>query len=1191
MQLVSSNDVLFVWRDVDLRSGEVGMPSITRFPVRAILAFLFWSFLATCGFAQNQAGPTTVRRDLHHDVSPPLLEMMRNAPAQPYQQHEAEPRRAIPLPKGLSSLEEDPLIQPATSGFSPQIGLSFEGIGDGQYGFTVEYAPPDTNGAVGATQYVQWVNTYFAIFDKRSGALLAGPMPGNILWSGFGGGCQSNNDGDPIVLYDKAANRWVMSQFSVSTTPYLQCVAVSATSDATGVWHRYSFQYTDFDDYPKMGVWSDAYYETFNMFDGEDFVGSDACAYNRSAMLNGQTATQICFQQSSAVGGLLPSDVDGTTQPPTGSPNYMLTYGMNSLLLYKFHVDFSNPSNSTFTGPTTIAVASFTPLCYGGAQCVPQPGTDNKLDSLADRLMYRLAYRNFGSHESLVVNHSVAAGGGSGVRWYEIQAPNGTPNVTQQGTFAPDSSYRWMGSVAMDKIGDLAVGYSVSSGAVYPAVAFAGRVPSDPAGALEAETVIMSGSGSQTGSLSRWGDYSAMTVDPTDDCTFWYTQEYLVTNGTWNWNTRIANFKFPGCANGSYIGFYPGSLSFGVQVVGTTSAAQPITLSNYQSVALSISRIGVTGDYLQSNNCGSSLAADSTCTINVTFQPTASGVRTGTLTVTDNGPGGPRTANLSGLGATPANCVPNALSNAGFESGMLDCWTAGGALTPSASVLQAHGGSFSAQLGAIGLPEPDGDSWIYQTVTVPATLQSPTLTFWFWPWSADSISFDWQEAQIRDTNGNRLAQIFKVDSNSQSWSYITFDLTPYKGQTIQLYFNVHEDGDNYGYLTYMYLDDIAIVEGAPALRFKPVTPCRVVDTRNAQGAFGGPAINGGTSRDFAIPQGSCNIPVTARAYALNATVVPHGTLSYVTIWPTGSTRPTVSTLNSLDARIKANAAIIPAGTSQSVSVYASNTTDVVLDISGYFVQDSSAYAFFPLTPCRVVDTRGASGPLGGPALQNGQQRDFPVLQATACNIPSSAQAYSLNMTAIPSRGAPLGYLSMWPAGQTRPLVSTLNALTGTITANAAIVPAGTSGDILAYASGNNTDLVIDINGYFAAANSGTDPMSLYTPTPCRVLDTRQVLPGTPFKGERTASIAGGACSVPLAATGYVLNATVVPAGALGYLTLWPDGQPQPLASTLNALDGSITSNMTIVPNLNGSIDAYASGLTQLILDITGYFAP
>ncbi len=895
--------------------------------------------------------PARFRRDLHHDVSLPLIDMMRSFQPEPYQQHEAEPRRSIPLPPGLQGLQEDPLLQPATSGFSPQVGLNFEGIGDGQYGFTVEYAPPDTNGAVGATQYVQWVNTYFAVFDKRSGARIFGPTPGNVLWSGFGGGCQSNNDGDPIVLYDKLANRWVMSQFSVSTTPYLQCIAVSSTSDATGTWHRYSFQYTYFDDYPKMGVWSDGYYETFNMFNGNTFVGSDACAYNRTAMLAGQTATQICFQQSSAVGGLLPSDIDGITAPPAGSPNYMLTFGTNSLQLFKFHVDFNTPSNSTFTGPRAIPVAAFTPLCNGASQCVPQPGTNNKLDSLSDRLMYRLAYRNFGSRESLVVSQSVAVSGGGGVRWYEVQAPNGTPVVAQQGTYAPDSSYRWMGSAAMDKIGDLAIGYSFSSGAVYPGVAFAGRVPSDPAGALEAETIIMSGSGSQTGTLSRWGDYSAMTVDPVDDCTFWYTQEYLVTNGTWNWNTRIANFKFPGCVTGSYIGFYPGILDFGVQAIGTTSPSQQITLSNYQSVALVIASISVTGDYQQSNNCGVSLAANSSCTITITFQPTAPGVRTGTVTVVDNGPGGPRTANLTGLGTTPATCISNTLSNPGFESGTLDCWTSGGALTPDISTQQSHSGSFSAELGAVGLPQPNGDSWLYQTITVPTSLQNPTLTFWFWPSSEDSIGYDWQEAQIRDGSGNKLAQVLKVASNTQTWTYSTFDLTPYKGQTVQLYFNVHEDGDTYGYLTSMYLDDVAIVDGSSSLRFVPVTPCRVVDTRNAHGPFGGPAISGGTSRDFAIPQGSCSIPATARAYALNTTVIPHGPLSYLTIWPTGATRPVVSTLNSLDGRVKANGAIIPAGTSQAVSVFASNTTDIVLDISGYFVQDSTAYAFFPLTPC------------------------------------------------------------------------------------------------------------------------------------------------------------------------------------------------------------------------------------------------
>jgi hypothetical protein len=407
---------------------------------------------------------------------------------------------------------------------------------------------------------VQWVNTSFAIFNKSTGALVGGPTAGNTLWSGFGGGCQNNNDGDPIAIYDKLANRWVMSQFSVSTTPYLQCIAVSTTSDALGTWHRYSFQYSAFDDYPKMGVWPDAYYETFNMFqNGVQFIGSDVCAYDRTSMLSGLAATQICFQQTSLVGGLLPADVDGLTAPPAGSPNYVVNFGANDLNLYKFHVDFNTPANSTFTGPTVINVAAFSPLC-GGGTCVPQPGTSNMLDSLADRLMYRLAYRNFASHESLVVNQSVAVSGGGGVRWYEIQNPSGTPVLAQQGTFAPDSTYRWMGSVAMDQAGDLAVGYSKSSSSIFPSIDFAGRIPTDPAGTLETETEVVAGSGAQTSSLHRWGDYSAMTVDPVDDCTFWYTQEYIKSNGSFNWNTRIAHFKFLNCPYLSGVALYDAEL-------------------------------------------------------------------------------------------------------------------------------------------------------------------------------------------------------------------------------------------------------------------------------------------------------------------------------------------------------------------------------------------------------------------------------------------------------------------------------------------------------------------------------------------------------------------------------------------------------------------------------------------------------
>ena len=398
---------------------------------------------------------TIVRQSVHNDVSLPLRDLIKAAPVPDAatlqnQPKEAEPARLIPLPPGLNTPDQpDTVLQRtaalAPASLQPTAGLSFEGLGNASLGFTVTSAPPDTNGAVGLTQYVQWVNTSFAVFNKSNGALIAGPTAGNTLWSGFGGGCQTNNDGDPIVLYDKMANRWIFSQFSVSTTPFLQCIAVSTTSDATGTYNRYSFSYSNFDDYPKMGIWPDAYYETFNMFNGNTFVGSDACAYDRNAMLNGQPATQICKQQNSSVGGLLPSDLDGATLPPAGSPNYLVFFGTNNLNLFKFHVDFTTPANSTFTGPTVIPVAAFSALC-GGGTCVPQAGTTQQLDSLADRLMYRLAYRNLGSHESLVVNHSVTAGSSGGVRWYELQNPNGTVALAQSTRWVARhaAGHRWL---------------------------------------------------------------------------------------------------------------------------------------------------------------------------------------------------------------------------------------------------------------------------------------------------------------------------------------------------------------------------------------------------------------------------------------------------------------------------------------------------------------------------------------------------------------------------------------------------------------------------------------------------------------------------------------------------------------------------------------------------------------------------
>ena len=990
--------------------------------------------------SQISKGIQTVRSEIHHDTSLPLRDMIRvnqaGIPLESREINEAEPVRSIPLASGMKP-ENDPdtalqtTILQAPLQFAPTAGLAFDGLGNSSLGFFVHAAPPDTNGAVGLTQYVQILNTSFAVFDKSNGVMIAGPTLINALWAGFGGGCQNNNDGDPIVLYDKLANRWVFSQFVVrgangTTIPFLQCVAVSTTADAMGTYNRYSFTYSNFDDYPKMGVWPDAYYTTFNMFGPSSFVGADACAYDRNAMLAGTAATQVCFQQGSSVGGLLPSDADGATPPPNGSPNFMVFFD-NNLELFKFHVDFVTPANSTFTGPTTIGVSPFAVLCANGqsiSSCVPQPNTTQKLDPLSDRLMYRLAYRNFGDHESLVVNHSVTAGSSGGVRWYELQNPNGAVTLAQQSTFAPDANFRWMGSIAMDKAGDMAMGYSVSSSSLFPSIAVTGRAATDPANTMQAETTVVTGTGSQTNAsraLSRWGDYSAIQVDPADDCTFWFTSEYMKTTNIFNWNTRIASFKFPNC------------VSTPMQDYSLSAASQSLIL-----------------------------AQGGTANSNITINQL-------------NGFSGPVTFTASGL---PAGVT------AGFSP---TSSSSGTTLTLTAS------GPVSAGIS---------------TVTVTGTAG----------------------------NLNHVSQI-----------------------------NV-----------------------ATGLGFVPVTPCRIADTRNASGSFGGPFVSGGFTRGFSVPASACLIPSTAQAFSLNVTVVPHGSLGFLTMFPCGEPLPLSSTLNSIDGRVKAGAAIIPTGISGGVCAFSSNDTDIVLDINGYFVSptvNASALQFFPVTPCRLVDTRNAPAPLGGPSLVANATRTFPI-RSSPCSVPAVAQAYSLNYTSVPQ--GPLGFLTTWPADQSQPLVSTLNAPTGVVTANAAIVPAAANGDVSVFVT-NNSDLVIDIDGYFAPPAGGG--LSLYSLNPCRVLDTRNPPGSPPFNGKIDVNVASSPCGTSATAKAFVLNGTVVPPGALGFLTLWPQGAPQPLASTLNAGDGAITSNLAIVPTTNGQISAFGSNPTHLVLDISGFFAP
>jgi hypothetical protein len=499
--------------------------------------------------AQEKPARVELITGVRHAVSPPLRAVV---PTLPSPASGVIPlRRPVPARPGPSVA--DPVLQVTTTAntsSSTASGLNFDGISsDG-------YIPPDTNLAVGATQVVQTVNVDYAVYDKVTGAQLLAPMAIHNIFAALGAPCGNSDGGDPVVLYDKSAGRWLISQleYNRSFRSNYECVAISTSSDATGSFNLYAFSFSNnLPDYPKWGSWPDAYYLSANLFhNGSTFVGAAACAFPRDLMLAGQPVSGsqvICFQIPSEA-SLLPADLDGTTPPAAGEPGFYANLD-STLKLYRFYVDFATPSNSTFTGPIAVSgAASFNEACGGGA-CVPQPSTNQKLDSLGDRLMFRLAYRNFGTYESLVVNHSVQVNSGSnqtGVRWYEIRSPNSAPTIYQQGTYSPDTTtYRWMGSIAQDQNGNIAVGYSVSdNSSVYPGIRYAGRVPTDPLGTLQAEATIIDGSGYQS-SYNRWGDYSAMSIDPSDDCTFWYTTEYILSSGSFVWHTRIASFKFSGC--------------------------------------------------------------------------------------------------------------------------------------------------------------------------------------------------------------------------------------------------------------------------------------------------------------------------------------------------------------------------------------------------------------------------------------------------------------------------------------------------------------------------------------------------------------------------------------------------------------------------------------------------------------------
>jgi len=1108
-------------------------------------------------------------------------------------------------------------------------------------------APPDSDGRVGPNHYVQFVNTRFQIWDK-AGNPLYGPFLGKTLWQFLGGVCAVHNDGDPIVAYDNLADRFILTQFTTAIPAgpdqgSHQCFAISKTGDPLGAYYLYDFRTsTDpalFEDYPHLGVWPDSYYMTTREFNGTSFNQDNIYAFERAAILAGMPARlQVNKSFDPNLGdGALPSDLDGLTPPPAGSPNYVVRYGSpfndgttaDTLDIWKAAATWGATPSLTVTGPTLVSVATFNDIfsCVSANRaCIEEPvqpmspaTPQDYLDVVGDRVMFRNAYRNFGDHESLALNHTVNVGASgadvAGIRWYEVRSPGGTPVLFQQSTYSPTdtndpTASRWMGSIAMDNGGNIALGYSKSGPMTFPTPMVTGRLASDPASTMGSELVMFPGAGSQVGTGNRWGDYSAMTVDPRDGCTFWYTNQYLPASGSFNWHMRIAAFRFP-------------SDQCGPQPQGTLSG----TITNCAShaplsdalVTLDNGFSGATdanGHYAIVTLPGSYMATPSSplrgCTAG---SPVAVTIANGVTTSKDFCIDGVPQYAFVAAAVDDTSGNGNGILNRGECDNLnvtiknVGCHDAAGVTsvlsTPTSNLTVA---STSSAFPALAIGQSQVESMPYQ-VSVGNNYVCGTP-------AAFSLA-------VSDTNGGAGTLGFSLPTCGPSSSPVVFANQTLDTNSSAQVSRLGRDGSP---------SDCSAAKACPGplqtatgsrfynayqLHTPPATAPVCVDvTINAHCGSGNEIFSAAYS---GLATGYDNTQLCG-GYLGDAGVTGLGdtlpNVTYSVVVPSDQDFfVVVDTINS------ATETCSGAGNSYSVTVSGYYDTSTIASRLALTCPSPPAVCAPPGTPSANVTYPPpmVSGNCGA--------------SATPSCAPSSGSAFAVGSTPVNcsvSVGSATANCSFTQVVNASPdsTITAPSSVKASSTGNVASVPEAAAGATYSWSIANGTitggagtrqitfsagiaapvTLAVQVQSSAGCATSASavvpfdasaGPLGFYTLAPCRVVDTRRASgtfggPSLQGGGAQRAFPIAGQCGIPADAKAVALNFTVVAPTAAGDLRLFPTGIGTLNIAAIDFQAGAIRANngvLSLAGNPAGSLTAESdlSGTTDFVIDVNGYF--